>query len=45
VGAVRRARDIAAAPPMRDVIAEEMAPGSNAQSDEAILDDIRKLGR
>jgi choline dehydrogenase len=45
VGAVRRARDIAAAPPMRDVIAEEMAPGSNAQSDEAILDDIRNTGQ
>jgi choline dehydrogenase len=44
IAAVRRARDIAAASPMRDVIAEEIAPGPHVQSDEAILDTIRKTG-
>ncbi|CAN7345286.1 GMC family oxidoreductase [Variovorax sp. LjRoot178] len=45
VAAVRRARDIAAASPMREVIAEELAPGVHVQSDEAILDFIRKTGQ
>jgi choline dehydrogenase len=45
VAAVRRARDIAAAAPFRDLIAEEMAPGSTVQSDEAILSYIRATGQ
>jgi choline dehydrogenase len=45
VAAVRRARDIAAASPMREVIAEELAPGPLAQSDEQLLDFIRKTGQ
>lgn len=45
VAAVRRARDIAAAPPMRGFIAEEIAPGPQVQSDEAILEFIRKTGQ
>jgi choline dehydrogenase len=44
VAAVRRARDIAAASPMRDVIAEETMPGPQVQSDEAILEMIRNTG-
>ncbi|WP_175839320.1 GMC family oxidoreductase [Burkholderia anthina] len=45
VAAVRRARDIAAATPMRDLIAEEMAPGASIQSDEDILSYIRASGQ
>lgn len=45
VAAVRRARDIAAAQPMRDIIAEEMAPGPHIQSDEDILAYIREKGQ
>ncbi|WP_340526569.1 GMC family oxidoreductase [Cupriavidus necator] len=45
VAAVRCARAIAAASPLRDVIAEEMAPGPQVQSDEEILDFIRKTGQ
>ncbi len=45
VAAVRRARDIAAASPMREVTAEELAPGPQVQSDEDILDFIRKTGQ
>ena len=44
VAAVRRARDIAAASPMRDVIAQETVPGPQVQSDEAILAAVRKTG-
>lgn len=45
VAAVRRARDIAAAAPMRNVIAEETAPGPSVQSDEELLDYIRNTGQ
>lgn len=45
VAAVRCARAIAAASPLRDVIAEEMSPGPQVQSDEEILDFIRKTGQ
>ncbi|WP_137894410.1 GMC family oxidoreductase N-terminal domain-containing protein [Ramlibacter sp. 2FC] len=45
VAAVRRARDIARAAPMRDFIAEEIAPGPKVESDEDILDYIRKSGQ
>lgn len=45
VAAVRRARDIAAASPMREFIAEELAPGPQVHSDEAILDFIRNTGQ
>jgi choline dehydrogenase len=44
VAAVRRARDIAAASPMREVIAEETVPGPQVESDEAILETIRNTG-
>jgi choline dehydrogenase len=44
VAAVRRARDIAAASPMRDAIAEETVPGPQVQSDDAILESIRSTG-
>jgi choline dehydrogenase len=45
VAAVRRARDIAAASPMREVFAEELAPGADVQSAEAILEFIRSTGQ
>jgi choline dehydrogenase len=45
VAAVRRARDIAAAPPLRDVIEEELLPGNGVQSDDEILDYIRRAGQ
>jgi choline dehydrogenase len=44
IAAVRRARDIAAASPMREVIAAETVPGPQVQSDEDILDGIRQTG-
>jgi choline dehydrogenase len=44
VAAVRRARDIAAASPMRDVIAQETLPGPQVQSDDDILALIRNTG-
>ncbi|MFT3816528.1 MAG: GMC family oxidoreductase N-terminal domain-containing protein [Rubrivivax sp.] len=43
--AVRRAREIAAAPPIAGLIAEEMAPGPQVQSDEQILDNLRQTGQ
>lgn len=42
--AVRRAREIAAAPPLADVIAEELQPGPQVQSDADILAFLRKSG-
>jgi choline dehydrogenase len=42
--AVRRAREIAGAQPLAETIAEELQPGPQVQSDEAILDFIRKTG-
>ena len=42
--AVRRAREIVAASPLADVIEEELQPGAKVQSDEEILDFIRKSG-
>lgn len=45
VAAVRRSRDIASAVPMRDVVAEETAPGPSVQSDEEILQYIRETGQ
>jgi len=44
VAAVHRAREIAAAPPLRDLIAEEIAPGPQIQDDEAIVDYLRTTG-
>lgn len=44
VAAVRRSREIAAAAPMKDLVAEEIAPGPQVSSDEAILDEIRRTG-
>ena len=40
VAAVRRARDIAAQSPLREIIAEESVPGPQVESDEAILQTI-----
>jgi choline dehydrogenase len=45
VAAVRRSRDIAAAQPMRDIIAEELLPGPNVRTDDEILAYIRKAGQ
>jgi len=45
VAAVRKARQIAGAFPMRDNIAEEMSPGPAIQSDDQILDFIRNSGQ
>jgi len=45
VAAVRRARDIAAASPMREAIAEEIAPGPQVQGDKEILEFIRNSGQ
>jgi choline dehydrogenase len=45
VAAVRRARDIAGAPPLRELIVEEMAPGRDVQSDEDVLEYIRTTGQ
>jgi len=45
IGAVRRARDIAAAAPLRGLIAEELAPGAHVQSDDDILACIRAAGQ
>jgi choline dehydrogenase len=44
VAAVRVARDIAAASPLRELITEEMAPGRHVDSDEAILQYLRDTG-
>jgi choline dehydrogenase len=44
VAAVRRARDIAAQSPLREIIAEESVPGPQVESDEAILQTIRDTG-
>src|SRR5207244_2883046 len=44
VAAVRRAREIAAAPPLRELISEEIFPGPQVDSAEATLDMIRKTG-
>ncbi|QDL39845.1 choline dehydrogenase [Rhodoferax sediminis] len=45
VAAIRRARDIAAAAPVRDVIAKEIAPGGSMQSEEDILHYLRETGQ
>lgn len=42
--AVRKAREIVAAPPVRDVIASEMSPGLEVETDEEILEFIRQSG-
>jgi choline dehydrogenase len=42
--AVRRAREIVQAQPIAETIAEELQPGASVQSDDAILDFIRKSG-
>jgi choline dehydrogenase len=44
VAAVRRAREIAAAPPIADAIDEEIAPGQQVQDDDEIVDFIRANG-
>jgi choline dehydrogenase len=44
VAAVRRARDIAAAAPLRELISAETFPGPQVESDEAILNMIRQTG-
>lgn len=45
IAAVRRSRDIAAAEPIQDLIAEELLPGQSVQSDEEILSYIRRAGQ
>jgi len=42
--AVRLARELAAAPPLRNIIAEEIQPGCHIDSDEQILEFIRNSG-
>ncbi|MEJ8850763.1 GMC family oxidoreductase [Variovorax rhizosphaerae] len=42
--AVRRAREVANAPPLRGLVAEEVEPGPKVQSDEEILEYIRNTG-
>ncbi len=44
VASVRKVREIAAAPPIADVIAEELLPGPAVQSDAEIVDFIRNTG-
>jgi choline dehydrogenase len=44
VAAVRRAREIASASPLCELIEEELAPGSDVQTDQQILDAIRASG-
>lgn len=44
IAAIRRAREIAAAPPLADEIAEEILPGPQVQSDEDVLAFIRNTG-
>ena len=43
--AVRRAREIAASAPIREVIAEELEPGREIEGDDEILDFIRRTGQ
>jgi choline dehydrogenase len=45
VAAVRRARDIAGSSPLRELIATELAPGLQVQSDDEILEYIRNTGQ
>jgi choline dehydrogenase len=42
--AVRRAREIAAAPPLGPAIAEEIEPGRAVESDDEIIDFVRNAG-
>ncbi|WP_063900240.1 GMC family oxidoreductase [Burkholderia pseudomultivorans] len=42
---VRRAREIAAASPLRELVAEELAPGPAVQSDADILQYLRNTGQ
>jgi choline dehydrogenase len=44
ITAVRQAREIVEAPPLGDIIGEEVLPGPQIQSDEQILNFIRKTG-
>ena len=44
VAAVRRAREIVGAPPLRNLIGKEITPGSRVNSDAEILDHIRAKG-
>jgi choline dehydrogenase len=44
IASVRKAREIVEAPPLGDVIGEELLPGQQVQSDEQIIDFIRKTG-
>ncbi|AEI82026.1 choline dehydrogenase BetA (plasmid) [Cupriavidus necator N-1] len=45
IAAVRCARKIAAASPLRDMVAEEMSPGPQVQTDEELLEFIRNTGQ
>mgnify|MGYP002628895746 CR=1 FL=1 len=41
LAALRKARELMAAPPVADVVTMEISPGAQAQSDEALLDWVR----
>ncbi|MGI9480064.1 MAG: GMC family oxidoreductase [Hyphomicrobiaceae bacterium] len=41
LAAMRKARELMAAPPMRDIIESEIAPGADLQSDEELLEWVR----
>lgn len=43
--AVRRAREIAAASPLRELVAQEIEPGPQVQTDEQILEFLRQSGQ
>lgn len=45
IAAVRRSRDIAAAEPLQSLISQERKPGLAVQTDEEILDYIRRTGQ
>ena len=45
IQAVRKSREIMAAPPIAQTIAEELQPGPTVQSDDEILDFIRNTGQ
>lgn len=44
IASVRQAREIVQTPPLGEVIAEELMPGGQVQSDDEIIDFIRKTG-
>ena len=45
VAVIRRIRELVKAPPLGDVVAEELRPGPHVQTDDEILDFIRRNGQ